>query len=196
MDLAMEGFSATQRTRMKKGAFLMSLGDVKSDNKQWPVNDRMRMKGSAVTDASGLVSHVPRQTKVGSNSLDSFYSVMDPEDANTTTTRLLTLLNVSALKSRKRPREDPYPREKLNKRKYLNPIAAGLRPEPDPTELQNEANLQSGDAIDKEIDEFQGDQNDPKCEPRIPHCPFSKKLNLTSKYTIHTTNTLDQVLKS
>ncbi|KAJ8584268.1 DUF1253-domain-containing protein [Rhizopogon salebrosus TDB-379] len=46
---------------------------------------------------------------------------MDPgEDVNTPTTRLLTLLNVSALKSRKRTRdEDPPVHEKLNKRKTV-----------------------------------------------------------------------------
>ncbi|OAX39772.1 DUF1253-domain-containing protein [Rhizopogon vinicolor AM-OR11-026] len=42
------------------------------------------------------------------------------EDVNTPTTRLLTLLNVSALKSRKRTRnEDPPAHEKLNKRKTV-----------------------------------------------------------------------------
>lgn len=43
---------------------------------------------------------------------------MDAEDANSPTTKLLTLLNVSALKSRKRAQvtEDPHTNEKLNKR--------------------------------------------------------------------------------
>ncbi|KAH0827979.1 digestive organ expansion factor [Lanmaoa asiatica] len=89
---------------------------------------------------------------------------MDPEDANTPTTRLLTLLNVSALKSRNRPREDSYPREKLNKRKCINSTAVGPLPELDPSELQNETIFQPGDDLDaaeQEIDESQGDQNDP-----------------------------------
>ncbi|KAG6375477.1 hypothetical protein JVT61DRAFT_3036 [Boletus reticuloceps] len=64
---------------------------------------------------------------------------MDPEDANTPTTRLLTLLNVSALKSRKRPTEDPLPREKLNKRKALAFTPHPLQPEPEPSESQNGA---------------------------------------------------------
>lgn len=42
------------------------------------------------------------------------------ENVNTPTTRLLTLLNVSALKSKKRTRdEDLLPFEKLNKRKTV-----------------------------------------------------------------------------
>jgi U3 small nucleolar RNA-associated protein 25 len=96
---------------------------------------------------------------------------MDAEDANTPTTRLLTLLNVSALKSRKRPSEAPYPREKLNKRRHLNTTADGPRPEPVPFELQNEAVYQPGDDLDaaeQEIDEYQGDQNDLACEPSPP----------------------------
>lgn len=103
---------------------------------------------------------------------------MDPEDANSPTTRLLTLLNVSALKSRKRPREDPYPREKLNKRKCLNSAPAGQLAEPDPSQLQNETIFQPGDDLDaaEEIDESHGDQNDPACEP-LPHGSVSKKLN-------------------
>lgn len=87
---------------------------------------------------------------------------MDAEDANTPTTRLLTLLNVSALKSRKRPGEAPYPREKLNKRKHLNSTTNG------PSELQNEAVNQPGDDLDpaeQEVDEYQGDQNGLACEP-------------------------------
>lgn len=103
--------------------------------------------------------------------------MMDPEDANAPTTRLLTLLNVSALKSKKRPREDPYPREKLNKRRCVNSTSTGPRPEPDPSELQNEVIFQPGDDLDtaeQELDESQGDQNDLVCEP-LPHGIVSKK---------------------
>ena len=95
---------------------------------------------------------------------------MDLGDANSPTTRLLTLLNVSALKSKKCPTEDLYPREKLNKRKCP---AAELRSEPDPSGLQNEATFQPSDDIDtaeQEVD-VQGDQNDPACEP-LPHPQF------------------------
>lgn len=102
---------------------------------------------------------------------------MDPEDANTPTTRLLTLLNVSALKSKKHPREDPYPREKLNKRRCLNFAPTGQVPEPDPSEPQKEAIFQPGDDLDaaEEIDESQNDQNDPACEPL--HGSVLKKPN-------------------
>ena len=47
---------------------------------------------------------------------------LDLEDDNNTTTRLLTLLNVSALKSSKRQRTEsiePTPRVKLNKRRSV-----------------------------------------------------------------------------
>lgn len=57
---------------------------------------------------------------------------MDPEDANSPTTKLLTLLNVSALKNRKRARvtEDPHRNEKLNKRRKSIKFAADDTPEP------------------------------------------------------------------
>lgn len=44
---------------------------------------------------------------------------LDLEDDNNTTTRLLTLLNVSALKSSKRQRTESTPRVKLNKRRSV-----------------------------------------------------------------------------
>ncbi|KAF9237553.1 digestive organ expansion factor [Melanogaster broomeanus] len=63
---------------------------------------------------------------------------MDPEDANTPTTQLLTLLNVSALKSRKRMRDteesESGPHEKLNKRKP-NKFNAEPECEAGPSEL-------------------------------------------------------------
>jgi len=49
---------------------------------------------------------------------------LDPEEDNNTTTRLLTLLNVSALKSSKRKRTEsiePTPRVKLNRRRSIQP---------------------------------------------------------------------------
>lgn len=89
---------------------------------------------------------------------------MDPEDANTPTTRLLTLLNVSALKSRKRPGEDSYyPREKLNKRRSVNSID-GSRPEPESSELQSEAVLQPDDDLDAAEQEVDEDRDDLACE--------------------------------
>lgn len=89
------------------------------------------------------------------------YAVMDPEDANTPTTRLLTLLNVSALKSRKHPSEDSYPREKLNKRKSTDDRP---RPEPESSELQDEQPGDDLDAAEEEIDDYKGDQSDLECE--------------------------------
>lgn len=52
---------------------------------------------------------------------------MDSEDANTPTTRLLTLLNVSALKSKRhcRPSENPSLQPKLNKRRKSIKFAGG-----------------------------------------------------------------------
>lgn len=102
---------------------------------------------------------------------------MDPEDANTPTTRLLTLLNVSALKSTKRPSEDPYPREKLNKRR----CADKPRFEPEPSELQNETVSQpddDSDSVEQEIDEHRGNKSDLACE--LFHCSPSGKLSQSS----------------
>lgn len=92
-------------------------------------------------------------------------SKMDPEDANAPTTRLLTLLNVSALKSRKRPVADSYPREKLNKRRCHNSAAVTQRPEREPSELADEATLEDPDVDEQDSDDNQGDQNNPACEP-------------------------------
>lgn len=63
----MEGFSATHRTRMKKGVFLMNvrLDDVKRNDQQWPVDDRTRRKGTRNCDASCVsVSRDTTNTKV------------------------------------------------------------------------------------------------------------------------------------
>ena len=120
---------------------------------------------------------------------------MDAEDENTPTTRLLTLLNVSALKSRNRPSETPYPREKLNKRRHLNSTTDGPRPEP-PSELQV---YQPGDDLDvdeQEIDEYQGDQSDLAGKPLPTACQRNSANPRPHKCTIHTTNTSDQALKS
>lgn len=98
---------------------------------------------------------------------------MDLEDANSPTTRLLTLLNVSALKSKKRPAEDPCPREKLNKRKHVNSTAAdSLQSEPDPSVPQNETTFQSSDDLDaeQEVGEYQSDQNGTAC--KLPIAQF------------------------
>ncbi|KAL4074091.1 hypothetical protein V8B97DRAFT_1938099 [Scleroderma yunnanense] len=66
---------------------------------------------------------------------------MDPEDANSPTTKLLTLLNVSALKSRKRAQvtEDPHTHEKLNKRRKSIKFAEDDTPESTTTPAENRA---------------------------------------------------------
>jgi len=61
------------------------------------------------------------------------------EDVNTPTTRLLTLLNVSALKSRKRIREDSPAPEKLNKRKTVK-IAEDIDLDSGPLILHDKTN--------------------------------------------------------
>jgi hypothetical protein len=76
--------------------------------------------------------------------------IMDPgEDVNTPTTRLLTLLNVSALKSRKRTRdEDPPVHEKLNKRKTVklaDDISISL--DPGPSILHDKTNISAENTI-------------------------------------------------
>lgn len=112
---------------------------------------------------------------------------MDAEDENTPTTRLLTLLNVSALKSRNRPSETPYPREKLNKRRHLNSTTDGPRPEP-PSEPQV---YQPGDDLDvdeQEIDEYQGDQSDLAGKP-LPTA-LSTQLSQSASPQVH--NPYDQ----
>lgn len=109
---------------------------------------------------------------------------MDLEDANSPTTRLLTLLNVSALKSKKRPTEDLYPREKLNKRKCPNS-------EPEPSGEQALQPSDGKDAAEQEVDEYQVDQNDLARES-LPCCSVSRRLSQSRKYTIHMTNILVQ----
>lgn len=45
----MEGFSATQRTRMTKGICLdeREAGRRENDDQQWPADDRTRIKGTS-----------------------------------------------------------------------------------------------------------------------------------------------------
>ncbi|KIJ68111.1 hypothetical protein HYDPIDRAFT_107761 [Hydnomerulius pinastri MD-312] len=94
---------------------------------------------------------------------------MDPEDAQTPTTRLLTLLNVSALRSRKRMREteESFSHEKLNKRKAVK-VAAELEEEPGHSILQDKTNSQTEDeaAGDEDVEmsdteEAAANENDP-----------------------------------
>ncbi|KAG2148663.1 DUF1253-domain-containing protein [Suillus bovinus] len=69
------------------------------------------------------------------------------ENVNTPTTRLLTLLNVSALKSRKRTRDEDSPApEKLNKRKTVK-IAEDITLDPGPSILHDRTN----NGIDDEV---------------------------------------------
>ncbi|KAG2135423.1 DUF1253-domain-containing protein [Suillus clintonianus] len=69
------------------------------------------------------------------------------DNVNTPTTRLLTLLNVSALKSRKRPRDEDLPApEKLNKRKTVK-LAEDITLDPGPSILFDKTN----NAADEEV---------------------------------------------
>jgi|SRR5882762_2143491 len=66
------------------------------------------------------------------------------DDGNSVTTRLLTLLNVSAVKTGKRKRtfDDPLPVKKLNKRKsvlFTNVSNDEQQPAPNPTERAEDA---------------------------------------------------------
>ncbi|KAJ8584542.1 DUF1253-domain-containing protein [Rhizopogon salebrosus TDB-379] len=85
---------------------------------------------------------------------------MDPgEDVNTPTTRLLTLLNVSALKSRKRTRdEDPPAHEKLNKRKTVK-LADDINLDPGPSILHDKTNINAENTIGT-IEESDNDSQD------------------------------------
>ncbi|KAH7888881.1 DUF1253-domain-containing protein [Phlebopus sp. FC_14] len=89
---------------------------------------------------------------------------LDPEDTSTPTTRLLTLLNVSALKSRKRAfeDEDAYLQEKLNKRKSIKLAAepeldASPSFPPDKTNLPEELDVDADDTADAD----DAEQTDP-----------------------------------
>jgi U3 small nucleolar RNA-associated protein 25 len=69
------------------------------------------------------------------------------ENVNTPTTRLLTLLNVSALKSRKRTcDEDLQPLEKLNRRKTVK-LAEDITLDPGPSILCDTTNNGTGDEV-------------------------------------------------
>jgi U3 small nucleolar RNA-associated protein 25 len=75
------------------------------------------------------------------------------DDGNSVTTRLLTLLNVSAVKASKRKRtcnEFSLPTEKLNKRR---PVLT--------TVVVNTPNLDSGDTMQVVEKESANDENDP-----------------------------------
>ena len=87
---------------------------------------------------------------------------MELKDANSPTTRLLTLLNVSALKSKKRPTENPYPCEKLNRRKL--PSTAEPQCEPELSGLQNATHTSDGVNAKQDMDGCQHEQNDSECE--------------------------------
>lgn len=69
------------------------------------------------------------------------------ENVNTPTTRLLTLLNVSALKSKKRTcDEDLLPFEKLNKRKTVK-LAEDITLDPGPSILCDSTNNGTEDEV-------------------------------------------------
>ncbi|KAG2363330.1 hypothetical protein BDR07DRAFT_1404667 [Suillus spraguei] len=68
------------------------------------------------------------------------------ESVNTPTTRLLTLLNVSALKSRKRTRDEDSPAPKLNKRKTVR-LAEDITLDPSPSILHDRTNNDVDDEV-------------------------------------------------
>jgi hypothetical protein len=68
------------------------------------------------------------------------------ENVNTPTTRLLTLLNVSALKSRKRTRDEDSPAPKLNKRKTVK-LAEDITLDPGPSILHDRTNNDADDEV-------------------------------------------------
>lgn len=69
------------------------------------------------------------------------------ENVNTPTTRLLTLLNVSALKSRKRTRDEDSPApEKLNKRKTVK-LVEDVTLDPGPSMLCDRTNNGTDDEV-------------------------------------------------
>jgi hypothetical protein len=85
-------------------------------------------------------------------------TMMEPEDANTPTTRLL---NTSASKSRKRIRQAEESSPHQNKRK-ITQFAAEPKSTAGPSGLQTETNSQPDDdtgAIDAIIDGIEGDEN-------------------------------------
>lgn len=121
---------------------------------------------------------------------------MAVDDPNATTTRLLTLLNVSATKTGKRKRnlEEHKPSEKLNKKRAVQ-IAA-------PDETTEEVSEASGESEEKstplETEQEEGapggeeDDAAGACTKRsIPHCYLLKHLNiLQAEVRTHTKPTL------
>lgn len=73
------------------------------------------------------------------------------DDGNSITTRLLTLLNVSATKigKRKRPEQDFFPSEKLNKRKSPESNAVSEEKENDTTKEEAIVPAEDGETGDE-----------------------------------------------
>jgi len=102
---------------------------------------------------------------------------LDLEEDNNTTTRLLTLLNVSALKSSKRKGSEsiePTPRVKLNRRRSVQPDATESTSAPPTKEGEGNPEASSPDAtgvedaatVAEDIEDHQG-----MCHP--PHRELS-----------------------
>lgn len=107
-----DGFSATQRTRMER----TERRNVERGNAVLNhVKDRLLREDDRVT--FGYVSQQRLKFLTSSRSA----MAVDLHDHNSVTTSLLTLLNVSAIKPGKRKRPEPefVPAEKLNKRKTV-----------------------------------------------------------------------------
>ena len=90
------------------------------------------------------------------------------DDGNSVTTRLLTLLNVSATKvgKRKKVEEDFIPSEKLNKRKFIEPNVTPFEEKEDNV-AKEEGIVPAADGEDVEMEDEAGD-TDPHGSPSIP----------------------------
>ena len=92
-------------------------------------------------------------------SISQFPEVHLMDDGNSITTRLLTLLNVSATKigKRKRIEEDFIPSEKLNKRKSTEPNAE--EKENDSAKEEDTVPATNGEDVEMKDEEQDADQN-------------------------------------
>ena len=152
IDLAIEGFSATQSTRISK-----ELGE----------NTRHGYKPRRVTRSEESSAESVPCLVVLCNSVTILSSMMmvESKDPNSITTSLLTLLNVSAIKpgKRKQPEPDFVPSEKLNKRKTVSiadsepvpAISAAPAPEDAVTTLVDE--IEENTLPDDDGDEVQSE---------------------------------------
>jgi hypothetical protein len=113
------------------------------------------------------------------------------ENVNTPTTRLLTLLNVSALKSRKRTRDEDSPAlEKLNKRKTVK-LAEDITLDPGPSILSDSTNNGTDDEVVGGNEENDGVDSQGTLSVWFRCEMYSKTLRQISLR--HTNNTMDLI---